>query len=180
MIYRNEFRCEQSEGGCINLFYKFLLDGFFSMSYKNFIMIFAGIILIFIGAGCMIDFRPLFERPYFLLFGLIAHSRIFVAALIGFLMLGNLIKECGVLEKLSKTAQNELSTIATLLLSLGIGATMSGACGLSSFPMASRTVQALAEDDQNFILMHAVSANISGQIGSLLIAGIIMQFLSIC
>lgn len=47
-------------------------------------------------------------------------------ALIGFLMLGNLIKECGVLEKLSKTAQNELSTIATLLLSLGIGATMSG------------------------------------------------------
>ena len=160
MIYRNEFRCEQSEGGCINLFYKFLLDGFFSMSYKNFIMIFAGIILIFIGAGCMIDFRPLFERPYFLLFALIAHSGIFVAALIGFLMLGNLIKECGVLEKLSKTAQNELT----------------------AFPMASRTVQTLAleEDDQNFILMHAVSANVSGQIGSLLSAGIIMQFFSIC
>ena len=142
----------------------------------------------------MIDFRPLFERPYFLLFGLIAHLGIFVAALIGFLMLENLIKECGVLEKLSKTAQNELSTIATLLLSLGIGATMSGEnfltiktllillLGLSAFPMASRTVQALAlkEDDQNFILMHAVSANVSGQIGSLLIAGIIMQFLSIC
>ena len=56
---------------------------------------------------------------------------------------------------------------------------MLGACGLSAFPMASRVVQkmALKEDDQNFILMHAVSANVSGQIGSVLIGGIIIAIL---
>lgn len=56
---------------------------------------------------------------------------------------------------------------------------MIGACGISAFPMASRVVQKLAleEDNQNFILMHAVSANVSGQIGSLVIGGIIMGFL---
>lgn len=145
--------------------------------------------------------------------------------LIGFLMFGNLIKECGVLEKLSKTAQNELSNIVTLLLGISVGASMQadtflqwqtllimglgliafigdivcgvlfakflnlfrkkehkinpmlGACGISAFPMASRVVQkmALKEDDQNFILMHAVSANVSGQIGSIIIAGIVMS-----
>ena len=46
------------------------------------------------------------------------------AALIGFLMFGNLIRECGVLEKLSKAAQNELSNIVTLLLGISVGATM--------------------------------------------------------
>lgn len=57
---------------------------------------------------------------------------------------------------------------------------MIGACGISAFPMASRTVQKLAleEDSQNFILMHAVSANVSGQIGSVIIGGIILGFLS--
>ena len=59
---------------------------------------------------------------------------------------------------------------------------MLGACGISAFPMASRVVQkiALEEDDQNFLLMHAVSANVSGQIGSVLIGGLILalfQFL---
>lgn len=149
------------------------------------------------------------------------------AALIGFLMFGNLIRECGVLEKLSSAAQNELSNIVTLLLGISVGASMTaqnflnvrtllimllgliafagdtvcgilfakflnlfrkkgnklnsmiGACGISAFPMASRVVQKLAleEDNQNFILMHAVSANVSGQIGSLVIGGIIMGFL---
>ena len=53
---------------------------------------------------------------------------------------------------------------------------MIGACGISAFPMASRVVQkiALEDDDQNFILMHAVSANVSGQIGSVLIGGLIL------
>ena len=46
------------------------------------------------------------------------------AALIGFLMFGNLIRECGVLEKLSKAAQNELSNIVTLLLGISVGASM--------------------------------------------------------
>ena len=146
------------------------------------------------------------------------------AALVGFLMFGNLIRECGVLEKLSKAAQNELSNIVTLLLGLSVGSSMTydrfltaqtllimllglvafasdticgilfakflnlfrkngnklnpmlGACGISAFPMASRVVQkiALEEDSQNFILMHAVSANVSGQIGSVIIGGIIL------
>jgi len=46
------------------------------------------------------------------------------APLIGLLMFGNLIKESGVLERLNKAAQNELSNIVTLLLGITIGATM--------------------------------------------------------
>ena len=149
------------------------------------------------------------------------------APLIGFLMFGNLIRECGVLDKLSKTAQNELSNLVTLLLGITVGASMRaenflqvqtllimilgliafigdtacgvlfakflnlfrkkenkinpmlGACGISAFPMASRVVQKMAfkEDDQNFILMHAVSANVSGQIGSVIIGGIVMSLI---
>lgn len=41
--------------------------------------------------------------------------------LIGMLMFGNLIKECGVTERLSKTAQNELINIVTILLGLAVG-----------------------------------------------------------
>lgn len=145
-------------------------------------------------------------------------------ALNGFLMFGNLVKESGVLEKLTKTAQNEMANIVTLLLGISVGSTMRaseflqyqtllimflgliafvgdtvcgvvfvkflnlfckkenrlnpmlGACGISAFPMASRVVQkmALEEDNQNFLLMHAVSANVSGQIGSAIIGGIIL------
>ena len=144
-------------------------------------------------------------------------------------MFGNLIKESGVLEKLVKSAQNELANIVTLLLGISVGATMRGenflqvetllimilgliafigdtvcgllcakiinlfrkkekkinpmlgACGISAFPMASRVVQkiALEEDDQNFLLMHAVSANVSGQIGSVLIGGLILALVPI-
>ena len=46
------------------------------------------------------------------------------AALVGSLMFGNLIRECGVLDRLSSTAQNELANIVTLLLGITIGATM--------------------------------------------------------
>ncbi|HNY37668.1 MAG TPA: sodium ion-translocating decarboxylase subunit beta, partial [Petrotogaceae bacterium] len=45
-------------------------------------------------------------------------------ALIGFLMFGNLIRECGVVERLSKSAQNELANIVTILLGITIGSTM--------------------------------------------------------
>ena len=45
-------------------------------------------------------------------------------ALIGMLMFGNLIRECGVLERLSKAAQNELANLVTLLLGITIGSTM--------------------------------------------------------
>lgn len=45
------------------------------------------------------------------------------AALIGCLMLGNLLKECGVCERLSKTVQNELMNIVTVFLGISVGAT---------------------------------------------------------
>lgn len=44
--------------------------------------------------------------------------------LVGFLMFGNLIRECGVLEKMSVTAQNELTNIITLLLGLTLSFNM--------------------------------------------------------
>ena len=46
------------------------------------------------------------------------------APLIGMLMMGNLFRECGVVERLSKTAQNEIINIVTIFLGLCIGATM--------------------------------------------------------
>jgi len=45
------------------------------------------------------------------------------ATLIGCLMLGNLMKECGVVERLSKTAQNDLNNIVVIFLGLSVGAT---------------------------------------------------------
>ena len=53
-------------------------------------------------------------------------------ALVGMLMLGNLFRECGVTERLSKTAQNELINIVTILLGLSVGATASAEQFLSS------------------------------------------------
>ena len=45
------------------------------------------------------------------------------AALLGALMLGNLFRECGVVERLSKTAQNELINILTIFIGFTVGAT---------------------------------------------------------
>ncbi|HOT32480.1 MAG TPA: sodium ion-translocating decarboxylase subunit beta [Petrotogaceae bacterium] len=143
-------------------------------------------------------------------------------ALIGFLMFGNLIRECGVVERLSKSAQNELANIVTILLGITIGSTMRakeflhpttliiilmglvafvfdtaggvlfakflnlflknkinpmvGACGISAFPMSARVINkmGLKEDPNNFLLMHAVSANVAGQIGSVIAGGLIL------
>jgi len=151
--------------------------------------------------------------------GIIAPSSV---ALVGLLMFGNLIRECGVLERLSKAAQNELSNLVTLLLGITIGTTMHyeaflspatliimlmglvafvfdtaggillaklmnlfskekvnpmvGAAGISAFPMSARIVHkmALKEDPQNFILMQAIGANVSGQIGSIVAGGMVL------
>lgn len=151
--------------------------------------------------------------------GLIAPTS---AALIGFLMFGNLIRECGVLSKLSKAAQNELASIVTILLGITIAATMTaekflqvqtlviialgliafifdtaggvlfakflnlfmkkkinpmiGAAGISAFPMSARVINTMgqAEDQFNFLLMHAVSANVGGQIGSVIAGSLIL------
>ena len=65
--------------------------------------------LIFMGVGAMTDFGPL----------------------IACLMLGNLFKECGVTERLSKTVQNELINIVTIFLGVSVGCTATGTTFLS-------------------------------------------------
>ena len=53
------------------------------------------------------------------------------APLIGCLMLGNLMKESGVVDRLSKVAQNELMNIVVIFLGLSVGATATGATFLN-------------------------------------------------
>ncbi|MCI1982051.1 MAG: sodium ion-translocating decarboxylase subunit beta [Oscillospiraceae bacterium] len=54
---------------------------------------------------------------------------------------------------------------------------MVGAAGISAFPMSARVIQkmGLKEDNQNHLLMHAVGANVAGQIGSVVAGGIILS-----
>lgn len=146
------------------------------------------------------------------------------APLIGMLMLGNLLKESGVVPKLVETAQNSLMYIITILLGLTVGATanaetfltvetlgvtamglvafavgtgsgvlfgklmckltggkinpMIGAAGVSAVPMAARVVQKVGQEENpsNFLLMHAMGPNVSGVIGSAVVAGILLKF----
>jgi sodium ion-translocating decarboxylase beta subunit len=148
------------------------------------------------------------------------------APLIATLMLGNLLREAGVVDRLSKAAQNEIINIATLFLGLAIGSTMTaqsfinlqtlgvlalgllafvldtvagllfgklmcfvtrgkvnpliGACGISAFPMAARlsAQMALKEDQDNFILMHAMGSNTAGQLGSVIAGGLLLALVS--
>ena len=55
---------------------------------------------------------------------------------------------------------------------------MLGAAGISAFPMASRVVAKMGtkEDPSNHLLMHAVGANVSGQVASAVAGGIILGF----
>ena len=55
---------------------------------------------------------------------------------------------------------------------------MIGAAGISAFPMSGRIVHkmALAEDNQNFILMHSIGVNVSGQIASVIAGALILNF----
>ena len=146
-------------------------------------------------------------------------------ALIGFLMFGNLIRECGVLNSLSDTAQKVLANLVTIFLGITIATKMQahlflnpqtlmiiglglfafifdtaagvmfakvlnlfskkkmnpmiGAAGISAFPMAGRVVHkmGLAEDPQNFLLMHATGVNVSGQIASVIAGGLILSLI---
>lgn len=145
--------------------------------------------------------------------------------LIGMLMLGNLLRECGVVERLKLTAENEIANIVTLLLGLSIGGTMQaerfltgetlmvlalgliaialdtvmgvlfgkglclltrgkinpliGAAGISAFPMAARVAQVEGQkyNKKSYLLMHAMSANAGGQIGSVIAAAIMLSVL---
>jgi oxaloacetate decarboxylase beta subunit len=56
---------------------------------------------------------------------------------------------------------------------------MIGAAGISAFPMASRVTQRLGQeaDKNNFLLMHAIGANVAGQIGSVIAGGILLAWL---
>jgi len=53
---------------------------------------------------------------------------------------------------------------------------MIGAAGISAFPMSARVIQRMAqkEDPTNFVLMQAVSANVSGQLGSIVAGGLVL------
>ena len=147
-------------------------------------------------------------------------------ALIGFLMFGNLVRECGVLGSLSQTAQEVLANLITLFLGLTVAAKMRaelfvtaetlmilglglvafvfdtiggvlfakflnlfskkkinpmiGAAGISAFPMSARVIHRMGqqEDKQNFLLMHAVGANVSGQIASVIAGGMILSLIA--
>ncbi len=155
--------------------------------------------------------------------GLIAPQSV---ALVGFLMFGNLIRECGVLGSLSDAAQNNLANLITLLLGITISFSMTaeafvnwrtimimllgliafvmdtiggvlfakllnlflkkkinpmvGAAGISAFPMSARVIQKMGikEDPSNHLLMHAISANVSGQIGSVVAGGVVINIVS--
>ena len=166
--------------------------------------------------------RILFPIIVSVIAGLVAPSSV---ALVGFLMFGNLIRECGVLTTLSQTAQNELANLITLLLGITISFSMKadefvrpetlmimglglvafvldsvvgvlfvkvlnlftpknkinpmvGAAGISAFPMSSRVIEKLGQeaDPQNHLLMHAVAANVSGQIASVVAGGVVLQY----
>ncbi len=57
---------------------------------------------------------------------------------------------------------------------------MVGAAGISAFPMSARVVQkmGLKEDPTNHLLMHAISANVSGQIASVVAGGVIVEIVN--
>lgn len=167
--------------------------------------------------------RILFPIIITVIAGLVAPASV---SLVGFLMFGNLIRECGVLNSLSETAQKVLANLITIflgitiatkmhyesflapdtLLILGLGLfafifdtaggvmfakilniflpkgkkinPMIGAAGISAFPMSGRIVHkmGLAEDPQNFLLMHSIGVNVSGQIASVIAGGLILSF----
>jgi len=164
--------------------------------------------------------RILFPIVIFMIASLVAPS---AASLVFFLMFGNLIRECGVLNSLSDTAQKVLANLVTIflgisiaiqmqassflqpatLLVLGLGLfafvfdtaggvllakflnlflkkkinPMIGAAGISAFPMSGRIVHkmGLKEDPQNFLLMHSIGVNVSGQIASVIAGGLILS-----
>ncbi len=66
------------------------------------------------------------------------------APLIGCLMLGNLMRECGVVERLSKTVQNELMNITTVFLGISVGATTTASAFLNYQTLAILVIGVIA------------------------------------
>ena len=54
---------------------------------------------------------------------------------------------------------------------------MVGAAGISAFPMASRVVQKMAQEEEpgNIVIMHAAGANVAGQVASAVAGGIVIK-----
>jgi oxaloacetate decarboxylase beta subunit len=54
---------------------------------------------------------------------------------------------------------------------------MIGGAGISAFPMSARVIQKLGQeaDPSNYLLMHAVGANVSGQIASVIAGGVVLS-----
>ena len=163
--------------------------------------------------------RVLFPMIVTVIVGIVAPDAV---ALIGFLMFGNLIRECGVLDSLSETAQKVLANLITIFLGITIASQMKaadflqmdtliiiglglvafifdtvggilvakmmnliskekinpmiGAAGISAFPMSARVVHKMGQeaDKQNFLLMHSIGVNVSGQIASVIAGGLIL------
>ena len=104
-------------------------------------------------------------------------------ALIGMLMLGNLIKESGCVPRLVDafsvgTAGGVLLGKVMCRLSKGKVNPMIGAAGVSAVPMAARVVQKEGQkyNPSNFLLMHAMGPNVAGVIGSAVAAGMLLLF----
>lgn len=167
--------------------------------------------------------RILFPIAVTMIAGFVAPQSV---SLVGFLMFGNLLRECGVLHSLSDAAQNILANLITLLLGITVSFSMRaeafvtwqtllilvlglvafvfdtiggvlfakfinlfrknkinpmiGAAGISAFPMSARVIQKMSvkEDPTNHLLMHAIGANVSGQIASVLAGGIVLNLLT--
>ncbi len=107
-------------------------------------------LLLFIGIGCMIDFGPLLTNPKLFILGGAAQLGIFVTII--------------------------LSVIIGFPLTDAASIGIIGAAGISAFPMAARVVEkvGIKEDSSNHLLMHAVGANVSGQIASAIVGGLII------
>ncbi len=112
------------------------------------------------------------------------------APLIGFLMFGNLMRECGVVERLSQTTQNALINIVTIFLGLGVGSKLSAdsflnletigiivlgliafACGTSAGVLMAKIMNALSKNKINPLIGSAgvsavpMAARVSNKVG---------------
>lgn len=87
------------------------------------------------------------------------------AGLVGMLMLGNLFKESGVTDRLSKTAQNELMNIVTILLGISVGATASAEQFLQvqTFMIIALGVVAFAVGTASGVLLAKLMNKITGK-----------------
>ncbi len=146
--------------------------------------------------------------------------------LIATIMFGNLMRESGVVDRLTDAAKGEIANVTTIFLGLAVGSRMTGdafirtdtfvvlglglfafvldmtggvlfgkllyiisgkkfnpligAAGISAFPMSARVVQKVGQeyDYENFLLMHAMGANVAGQLGSVIAGGLVLSLIT--